>query len=396
MIKKIVPGLFALSVLMVSVGLCFGASENDKDLVLEYRRILRHQPLDNSSQVSKDVAGARDVGVVMNIRFPKNGYQIPVEDYPRLTALGKAISEDPELKDNKYVIEGHTCNLGSLRYNVELGKKRAQAVADFLISHFHFPRDQFEIVSYGPKRPVVPNTSEENRRKNRRVVIRRTVENRKLKVFVKALNKKGEIFDLKPGQVISSKNGYSLEIQPKEDVYAYVCQVSSSGEVTELFPNPRFSKRDNNFLKANELLRLPKFGEWFYVEPKAGTEQIIVAALRKQIDSPMNLCCRLSDVYENNEVKEIQVKGIWDTTSLEMPKEGVKRRDSHSGFCGISTIKKGIGGVGPLPQAKPEPETKPVLQGENDKPQIGLESEPVASENVLKDITVWTFTFRHI
>lgn len=75
------------------------------------------------------------------------------------------------LKQNpKVVIEisAHTDDVGSDGYNNALSQKRAQSVTDFLASK-QVPRNQLVPVGYGKKSPIVPNDSDENRARNRRV-----------------------------------------------------------------------------------------------------------------------------------------------------------------------------------------------------------------------------------
>jgi len=78
------------------------------------------------------------------------------------------------LKDYSYtkiVVEGHTDNIGSEDYNLRLSKKRAESVAGYLVKK-GIPDNKIETIGYGESRPKYPNTSEENRRKNRRVEIK--------------------------------------------------------------------------------------------------------------------------------------------------------------------------------------------------------------------------------
>lgn len=65
-------------------------------------------------------------------------------------------------------IEGNTDNVGSRATNIALSKKRAQTVADYLISEHSFDRNRFIIVGNGPDKPVAANTNDEGRAKNRR------------------------------------------------------------------------------------------------------------------------------------------------------------------------------------------------------------------------------------
>ncbi|WP_456341880.1 OmpA family protein [Thermovibrio sp.] len=61
------------------------------------------------------------------------------------------------------MVEGHTDNTGSAEYNLKLSKKRAQAVANYLIAK-GVPADRIEVVGYGESRPKYPNTTEEKRK----------------------------------------------------------------------------------------------------------------------------------------------------------------------------------------------------------------------------------------
>lgn len=79
------------------------------------------------------------------------------------------------LKDNPgdtVTIEGHTCDIngsGDPDYNTKLGQRRADAVQVVLLEN-GIDADRVNAVSHGESQPAVPNTSDENRRLNRRVV----------------------------------------------------------------------------------------------------------------------------------------------------------------------------------------------------------------------------------
>ncbi|WP_335964731.1 OmpA family protein [Galbibacter sp. PAP.153] len=67
-------------------------------------------------------------------------------------------------------ITGHTCNVGSEPLNERIGMERAEAVASYLEAQ-GVSRDRMELISKGESEPLLPNTSAENREKNRRVSI---------------------------------------------------------------------------------------------------------------------------------------------------------------------------------------------------------------------------------
>ena len=74
--------------------------------------------------------------------------------------------------DNSILVAGYTCSLGMEKYNLELSKKRARSVADYLIMNSGIPEDNIRIEYHGEKFPVASNNTEEGRLKNRRVEIR--------------------------------------------------------------------------------------------------------------------------------------------------------------------------------------------------------------------------------
>ncbi|GAB4489146.1 MAG: hypothetical protein OHK0019_06410 [Saprospiraceae bacterium] len=68
------------------------------------------------------------------------------------------------------VVTGHTDNTGSDEHNEQLAYKRAQAVADFLISK-SFPKERIAIISQGSKMPLALGEDDFSRSMNRRVEI---------------------------------------------------------------------------------------------------------------------------------------------------------------------------------------------------------------------------------
>lgn len=83
----------------------------------------------------------------------------------QFTPIAKAFS------NAKIRIEGNTDNVGSRESNIALSKKRAQSVADYLISQHNMPANRFVIVGNGPDKPLPgceSNSTEDCRAKNRR------------------------------------------------------------------------------------------------------------------------------------------------------------------------------------------------------------------------------------
>jgi peptidoglycan-associated lipoprotein len=77
-------------------------------------------------------------------------------------------------QDNKNVyveIQGHTDNVGSEKYNEELGLLRAESVRRYLNQKQSFPLHRINVISYGESSPIADNKTREGRSQNRRVAL---------------------------------------------------------------------------------------------------------------------------------------------------------------------------------------------------------------------------------
>lgn len=106
-----------------------------------------------------------------NVFFDLGKADLRSEMLPVLDALAETLQGI----DNHIRIEGHTCDLpiNTPRFpsNWELSAARAIAVLRYFIEQKGISPQRLIAVGYGEYQPLVPNDSEENRRKNRRVEI---------------------------------------------------------------------------------------------------------------------------------------------------------------------------------------------------------------------------------
>jgi outer membrane protein OmpA-like peptidoglycan-associated protein/opacity protein-like surface antigen len=100
-----------------------------------------------------------------NIFFDFNKSTLKPESFKELNKLVQFMNDNPDVKIE---ITGHTDNVGSNEYNLNLSKNRAKAVADYVISKIS---DSSRVLStgYGASQPIESNDSEEGRANNRRV-----------------------------------------------------------------------------------------------------------------------------------------------------------------------------------------------------------------------------------
>ncbi|HET9843507.1 MAG TPA: OmpA family protein, partial [Gammaproteobacteria bacterium] len=67
-------------------------------------------------------------------------------------------------------IEGHADERGTTAYNLGLSKKRASAVANYLLDR-GVAKNQIEVMSFGAQKPLASGNSEEAYAKNRRAEV---------------------------------------------------------------------------------------------------------------------------------------------------------------------------------------------------------------------------------
>ena len=85
----------------------------------------------------------------------------------RLNTIAEMVNKDVNLMVH---ITGYTCDLGTTTVNERIGMERANSIAIYLIEH-GVSENRLTVESKGEIEPLVPNSSLENRQKNRRVSI---------------------------------------------------------------------------------------------------------------------------------------------------------------------------------------------------------------------------------
>jgi len=246
------------------------------------------------SESDRNVEGTTKPSLTMHLEFRFNSDELTPQTVKYLDALGTAL-QDPELRGYIYRVEGHTDNVGTDAYNLELSRKRALTVTDYMIKTFNLERQQFDVQGFGKKTPVASNDSEEGRSQNRRVVIVNTlkpfntpsVDRPDIVVKVKYARAKEEkeLFD---GETLTQRDNYAIEFTPRTSAYLYIYQVDAMGTIVTLFPNPDFSQSYNT-VEPGRLYRIPGFGKWLFLDDSKGKEHIVVIAQKEELKDPFNL-----------------------------------------------------------------------------------------------------------
>ncbi|MBF0492831.1 MAG: OmpA family protein [Deltaproteobacteria bacterium] len=107
-----------------------------------------------------------EIRMAEKLFFDYDKFNIREISKPILGKVAAFLNKHVELK--RVRVEGHTCDLGSDRYNQKLSQNRAQSVVDHLVGQ-GVDAGRLRAVGYGKAKPIVPNSDESHREQNRRV-----------------------------------------------------------------------------------------------------------------------------------------------------------------------------------------------------------------------------------
>jgi outer membrane protein OmpA-like peptidoglycan-associated protein len=102
-------------------------------------------------------------------KFKFDNYELSPETKAALDSFVQKL-----IADNRGVyleIQGHTDSTGSAEYNLLLGKRRADAVMEYLYKQYHIPLHRMQVISLGSSAPIADNATKDARAQNRRVEI---------------------------------------------------------------------------------------------------------------------------------------------------------------------------------------------------------------------------------
>lgn len=135
--------------------------DTDIDGIPDYVDEKPNQPI--SQTVAEN--GSQKLIILDNMKI--NSDKLTDDMIKLLDNVSDVLSKESNLKIR---IIGHTCDLGTDSYNMELSKKRALAADKYLLSK-KVDKNKINVEWKGEKSPIVKNDSESNRSKNRRIEI---------------------------------------------------------------------------------------------------------------------------------------------------------------------------------------------------------------------------------
>ncbi len=104
--------------------------------------------------------------VTRGILFDTDSDRIKPESAPVVKMIAKGLEADPALK---LLIEGHTDSTGDAGHNLDLSKRRAEALKTVLVAQFNIDPSRLATAGLGATKPVDTNDTPQGRAQNRRV-----------------------------------------------------------------------------------------------------------------------------------------------------------------------------------------------------------------------------------
>jgi OOP family OmpA-OmpF porin len=110
------------------------------------------------------------IRIELNIEFDTDKAVIRNADYDELRQIIQLMESVPT---STAVVEGHADKrpTSKRQYNIDLSERRANTVRSYLLNNSNIRPERISAKGYGFDVPLVPNTTEENMQRNRRVEI---------------------------------------------------------------------------------------------------------------------------------------------------------------------------------------------------------------------------------
>ena len=109
------------------------------------------------------------VVILEKIQFAHDSAEILEASFPLMEQIAAALRDNPDI--SVVEIQGHTDDQGTHEYNAQLSQRRAESVQAWLVEH-GITESRLRARGYGETVPLVENTDDEARARNRRVEFR--------------------------------------------------------------------------------------------------------------------------------------------------------------------------------------------------------------------------------
>jgi OOP family OmpA-OmpF porin len=137
-----------------------------KSFNFNYEQLNQFDPIIADIALQRAKSGA--MVVLNNIFFDYNKFDLKAESISELEKVVRFLTDNPK---TKIEISGHTDNQGNEDSNQVLSQKRAASVSDYLAQK-GILASRVKTMGFGSKKPLLDNSTEENRKVNRRIEFR--------------------------------------------------------------------------------------------------------------------------------------------------------------------------------------------------------------------------------
>lgn len=136
----------------------------DINTMVDLTKESRYKEIKKVFEMLPMVAGQKMV--LQHLLFDQGLAVIREESHEELEKIKHLMQDNPSME---ILLEGHTDNQGDMFKNIKLAEDRVIAVKNYLCEDGKINPKRIKVKSWGPYKPVERNTSEEARKKNRRV-----------------------------------------------------------------------------------------------------------------------------------------------------------------------------------------------------------------------------------
>lgn len=133
--------------------------------IIQGEEIQENQIKINAATISKEIEETGSIAVY-DILFDVDEAKLKNSSAPILGEIAGYMSANGQIKI--YVV-GHTDNTGSYDHNMDLSRRRADAVVEALVDDHGIETSRLRASGVGPIAPIASNLTEDGKAKNRRV-----------------------------------------------------------------------------------------------------------------------------------------------------------------------------------------------------------------------------------
>lgn len=247
------------------------------------------------------------------IPFDFDKYNIRPDARPQLNEIGKALKDILGARRDISVIPlaaplieiaGHADIRGTDRYNLNLTRRRAESVVEYVVTNFSIPRERLMPKGYGKRVTLcTTDSSEACHALNRRVELVKHPGGRPAGARSVSFRERGSeeikmdlgFFYQREGEKLvkileedsrlrSRSDRYFLFFRPLQDSYVYVIQEDSKSKIALIFPQ-KGNKRQ--VVKGTDYW-VPSFGKAFTLDETKGEEKLYLIATSWPLESAID------------------------------------------------------------------------------------------------------------